>query len=66
MENANNPSEWEVGFLFSHGRFFQATETIMRDPEKNSDHPFYHLLRRAVQVMTGKQAIYQLMCVLFF
>ena len=56
-ENYNDPGEWEIGFLHTSGRFLQATDTVMSDVEKNGDHPFYHLLRRAVQVMTGKQGI---------
>ena len=54
-ENYNDPSEWEIGFLHSYTNFFSATDSIMANVQKNRSHPFYNLLRRAVQVMTGKQ-----------
>jgi hypothetical protein len=56
-ENYNEPGEWEIGFLHTSSRFFDEANKVMRDVDKKHEHPFYHLLRRAVQVMTGKQAI---------
>jgi hypothetical protein len=52
-ENKTDPGEWEIGFLFTFGRFYKYTDAVMPDVTKKGDHPFYHLLRRVVQVMTG-------------
>jgi hypothetical protein len=54
-ENYSDPSEWEIGFLHSYTSFFEATDKVMFHVQTNRSHPFYNLLRRAVQVMTGKK-----------
>ena len=52
-ENKTDPGEWEIGFLHKCARFFIDTERVMPGVEITGIHPFYHLLRRVIQVMTG-------------
>ena len=49
-EKKNEPVEWEIGPLFSWGKFIQQCGEV-----KAKTHPFLDLLRRVVHVMTGKQ-----------
>jgi hypothetical protein len=49
-EKKNEPVEWEIGPLFSLGKFNIACGEV-----KGKTHPLFDLLRRVVHVMTGKQ-----------
>jgi hypothetical protein len=61
-ENSKETTEWEIGPIFSLGKFNIACDAMNwsapcfpRPVDSTKTHPLFVLLRRVVQVMTGKQ-----------
>jgi hypothetical protein len=61
-EKKNDLDEWEIGPLFSTGKFNQACDIIKGSAERfpecitsTKTHPLFVLVKRVVQVMTGNQ-----------
>ena len=59
-ENTTEPAEWEMGYLDNSKNFWKDYKDVKEvdflrtiDDENDYCHPFYYLLSRVVQVMTG-------------